>query len=53
VLGEYQRSYLEDDDYEKRMGTLHYSEENDAFSLHVVIQKEVKYLGDKPRGFPV
>jgi putative transposase len=41
VLGEYQRSYLEDDDYEKRMGTLHYRPDEETFHLHVVIQKEV------------
>ncbi len=42
VLGEYQRSYLEDDDYERRMGTLHYRESENAFYLHVVVQKEVE-----------
>ena len=41
VLGEYQRSYLGDDAYEKRMGTLHYRPDEDVFYLHVVIQKEV------------
>jgi IS605 OrfB family transposase len=51
VLGEYQRSYLEDDDYEKRMGTLHYRENDDAFYLHVVIQKEVEQRdGDRVLG---
>ncbi|WP_436907980.1 RNA-guided endonuclease InsQ/TnpB family protein [Halosimplex marinum] len=51
VLGEYQRSYLEDDDYEKRMGTLHYRPDEDAFSLHVVIQKEVDQRdGDRVLG---
>ena len=42
VLGEYQRSYLDDDEYEKRMGTLHYRKCDDAFYLHIVIQKEVE-----------
>ncbi|WP_158057936.1 RNA-guided endonuclease InsQ/TnpB family protein [Halorussus halophilus] len=42
VLGDYQKSYLDDDDYEKRMGTLHYREAEDAFYLHIVIQKEVE-----------
>jgi putative transposase len=41
VFGDYQRDYLEDDDYEKRMGTLHYRPDEDAFYLHVVVQKEV------------
>ena len=51
VLGEYQRSYLEDDDYEKRMGTLHYRPKEDAFYLHVVIQKEVDQRdGDRVLG---
>ncbi|WP_162318190.1 RNA-guided endonuclease InsQ/TnpB family protein [Haloarcula limicola] len=42
VLGDYQKSYLDDDDYEKRMGTLHYREDEDAFYLHIVIKKEVE-----------
>ena len=42
VLGDYQKSYLDDDEYEKRMGTLHYREDEDAFYLHIVIKKEVK-----------
>ena len=42
VLGDYQKSYLDDDDYEKRMGTLHYHEDEDAFYLHIVITKEVE-----------
>jgi putative transposase len=51
VLGEYQRSYLGDDDYEKRMGTLHYRPDVDAFYLHVVIQKEVDQRdGDRVLG---
>lgn len=41
-FGQYQKDYLEDDDYEKRMGTLHYDEEADQFYLHIVIQKEVE-----------
>jgi IS605 OrfB family transposase len=51
ILGEYQRSYLEDDDYEKRMGTLHYRPDEDSFYLHVVIQKEVDQRdGDRVLG---
>ncbi|WP_435361819.1 RNA-guided endonuclease InsQ/TnpB family protein [Haloarchaeobius sp. DFWS5] len=42
VLGDYQRSYLDDDGYEKRMGTLHYREDEDAFYLHIIIKKEVE-----------
>lgn len=42
VLGDYQRSYLNDDDYEKRMGTLRYREDEDAFYLHIVLLKEVE-----------
>ncbi|WP_267639890.1 RNA-guided endonuclease InsQ/TnpB family protein [Haloarchaeobius amylolyticus] len=42
VLGDYQKSYLDDEDYEKRMGTLHYREDEDAFYLHIVIKKEVE-----------
>ncbi|SMO67395.1 RNA-guided endonuclease InsQ/TnpB family protein [Halorubrum cibi] len=42
VLGDYQKSYLDDDDYEKRMGTLHYREDEDAFYLHIVVRKEVE-----------
>lgn len=54
VRGEYQRSYLEDDDYEKRMGTLHYRAEEDVFYLHVVIQKEVDERdGDRVLGVDV
>ena len=41
VLGDYQQSYLKDDDYEKRMGTLHYREDENAFYLHIVIKKVV------------
>ena len=41
VLGDYQRAFLDDDDYEKRMGTLHYRDGEDAFYLHIVIVKEV------------
>jgi putative transposase len=51
VLGEYQRSYLEDDEYEKRMGTLHYCPDEEAFYLHVVVQKEVEERdGDRVLG---
>jgi putative transposase len=51
VLGDYQKSYLDDDDYEKRMGTLHYREEEEAFYLHIVIKKEVEERdGDKVLG---
>jgi len=46
VLGEYQRSYLEDDEYEKRMGTLHYRPDEDTFYLHIVVQKEVDQRDD-------
>ncbi|MFC4407891.1 RNA-guided endonuclease InsQ/TnpB family protein [Haloarchaeobius iranensis] len=42
VLGDYQKSYLDDDEYEKRMGTLHYREDEDAFYLHIVIKKAVE-----------
>ena len=45
VIGDYQRSYLDDDDYEKRMGTLHYREDDDSFYLHVVLLKEVEERG--------
>jgi putative transposase len=41
VLLEYQRSYLDDDEYEKRMGTLHYREDENMFYLHIVLLKEV------------
>ncbi|RDZ35290.1 MULTISPECIES: RNA-guided endonuclease TnpB family protein [unclassified Haloferax] len=51
VLGDYQKSYLDDDDYERRMGTLHYREDDDAFYLHIVIKKEVEERdGDKILG---
>jgi putative transposase len=51
VLGDYQKSYLDDDDYEKRMGTLHYREGEDAFYLHIVIKKEAEERdGDKVLG---
>ncbi len=51
VLGEYQRSYLDADDYEKRMGELHYDPDTDTFYLHVVIQKEVEQRdGDRVLG---
>ncbi|WP_440990689.1 RNA-guided endonuclease InsQ/TnpB family protein [Haloarchaeobius baliensis] len=51
VLGDYQKSYLDDQDYERRMGTLHYREDENAFYLHVVIQKEVeKRDGNKVLG---
>ena len=42
VLGDYQKSYLDDDNYEKRMGTLHYRRDEGAFYLHIVIKKEVE-----------
>ncbi len=41
VLSDYQRSYLDDDD-EKRMGTLHYREDEDEFYLHIVLLKEIE-----------
>ncbi|WP_276257901.1 RNA-guided endonuclease InsQ/TnpB family protein [Haloglomus litoreum] len=51
VLGDYQQSYLDDNDYEKRMGTLHYREDEDAFYLHIVIKKEVEARnGDRVLG---
>lgn len=51
VLGDYQKSALNNNDYEKRMGTLHYREEEDTFYLHIVIQKEVDERGgDKVLG---
>ena len=54
VLGEYQRSYLDDDDYEKRMGTAHYRPDEDAFYLHIVIQKQVEQRdGDRVLGVDV
>jgi putative transposase len=40
-IGNYQRSYLDNEDYEKRMGTLHYCEHDDEFYLHIVLLKEV------------
>ncbi|WP_210424103.1 transposase [Halorussus ruber] len=50
-IGEYQANYLDDDDYEKRMGTLHYDNQEDEFYLHIVIQKEVKEReGDRVLG---
>jgi IS605 OrfB family transposase len=42
VLGDYQRSYLDNDEYERRMGTLHYREDDDTFYLHIVVMKEVE-----------
>jgi hypothetical protein len=39
VLGDYQRSYSDDDEYERRMGTLHYREDEDVFYLHIVVMK--------------
>jgi IS605 OrfB family transposase len=45
VLGDYQRSYLDSDDYEQRMGTLHYHEDEDEFYLHIVLLKEVEERG--------
>ncbi|RDZ39587.1 hypothetical protein C5B91_20295 [Haloferax sp. Atlit-10N] len=54
VPGEYQLSYLEDEDYENPMGTFHYRPNTDAFYLHVVIQKEVdKRDGDRVLGIDV
>ena len=51
ALGEYQRSYLDDDEHERRMGTLHYREDEDAFYLHIVLLKEVeKRDGDRVMG---
>jgi len=50
-IGDYQADYLDDDDYEKRMGTLHYDEQDDDFYLHIVIQKEVEEReGDRVLG---
>ena len=50
-IGKYQADYLDDDDYEKRMGTLHYNEQADDFYLHIVIQKEVEEReGDRVLG---
>nr|WP_254612489.1 transposase [Haloterrigena gelatinilytica] len=50
-IGDYQADYLDDDDYEKRMGTLHYDEQEDDFHLHIVIQKEVEEReGDRVLG---
>jgi len=51
ALGEYQRSYLDDDEYERRMGTLHYRESEDAFYLHIVLLKDVEERdGDRVMG---
>jgi len=51
VLGDYQKSYLDDNDYEKRIGTLHYREDEDAFYLHIVMKKDIKERdGDKVLG---
>jgi IS605 OrfB family transposase len=51
VIGDYQKSSLDDDDYEKRMGTLHYREDEGTFYLHIVIQKAVeKRGGDRVMG---
>ncbi len=51
VLGEYQRSYLEADGYEKRMGELHYDPATDTFYLHIVARKEVEQRdGDRVLG---
>ncbi|MEZ3163852.1 transposase [Halorubrum sp. RMP-47] len=51
VLGDYQRSYLDDDEYERRMGTLHYHEDEDAFYLHIVVMKKVEERdGDRVMG---
>ena len=51
ALGEYQRSYLDDDEYERRMGTLHYREDEDAFYLHIVLLKDVEERdGDRVMG---
>ena len=50
-LGDYQRSYLDDDDYERRMGTLHYDEDDNSFYLHIVLLKEVERReGDRVMG---
>jgi len=54
LLGDYQRSYLDDNEYERRMGTLHYREDEDAFDLHIVIQTEVEERdGDRVLGVDV
>ncbi|WP_255198827.1 RNA-guided endonuclease InsQ/TnpB family protein [Halorarius litoreus] len=45
VIGDYQRSYLNDDSYERRMGTLHYREDEDRYYLHIVLVKEVEERG--------
>ena len=51
ILGDYQRSYLDDDEYERRMGTLHYREDEDAFYLHIVLLKKVEERdGDRVMG---
>jgi len=51
ILGDFQKSYLDDEDYEKRMGTLHYRDDEDAFYLHIVIKKKVEERdGDKVLG---
>jgi len=51
VLGDYQKSYLDDNDYDKRIGTLHYREDEDAFYLHIVMKKDIKERdGDKVLG---
>ena len=51
VLGDYQKSYLDDNDYKKRIGTLHYREDEDAFYLHIVMKKDIKECdGEKVLG---
>jgi hypothetical protein len=51
VLDDYQRSYLDEDDYEKRMETLHYPNDEGAFYLHLVMLDEVtQQEGDRVMG---
>jgi hypothetical protein len=38
-LGAYQVGYLDNDNYQKRMGTLHYNEHTDQFYLHILVKK--------------
>jgi IS605 OrfB family transposase len=41
-LGAYQVGYLDNDNYQKRMGTLHYNEHTDQFYLHILVKKDVE-----------
>lgn len=50
-IGSYQRDYLDDDEYEKRMRTLHYDAHDDEYYLHIVLKREVEERdGDRVLG---